>query len=143
MNLFHGHICNACRDMRQSLSVTSDVTMALQERDIIPIMKRELGKHFIREWRQYRGLSLRRLAERMEIEPGVPLTSHANIQRIEKYEQPYSQEILEAIADALDCAPTDLLSVDPAKNGEVVDLLRLINDNNRDQAIRVLKALTG
>lgn len=106
-------------------------------------MTRELGKHYIREWRKYRGLSLRRLAERMELEPGVALTSHANIQRIEKNEQPYTQEILEAIADALDCAPTDLLSVDPAKNGEVVDLLRLINDKNRDQAVRVLRALTG
>jgi transcriptional regulator with XRE-family HTH domain len=105
--------------------------------------KRELGKHFIREWRKYRGLSLRRLAERMETEPGELLTSHANIQRIEKYEQPYTQEILEALAEALEVSPTDLLSVDPSKNGEVVDLLRLINDKNRAQALRVLKALTG
>jgi transcriptional regulator with XRE-family HTH domain len=105
--------------------------------------KRELGKHFIREWRKYRGLSLRRLAERMETEPGELLTSHANIQRIEKYEQPYTQEILEALAEALEVSPTDLLSVDPSKNGEVVDLLRLINDKNRAQAVRVLKALTG
>ncbi|TPK14139.1 helix-turn-helix transcriptional regulator [Mesorhizobium sp. B2-5-11] len=105
--------------------------------------KRELGKHFIREWRKFRGLSLRRLAERMETEPGELLTSHANIQRIEKYEQPYTQEILEAIAEALEVTPIDLLAVDPTKNGEVVDLLRLINDKNRDQAVRVLKALTG
>jgi len=136
--------CNANRDKGQQLSVTSSVTTALQHGGILPSMsKRELGKHFIREWRKYRGLSLRRLAERMETEPGELLTSHANIQRIEKYEQPYTQEILEALAEALEVAPTDLLSVDPSKNGEVVDLLRLINDKNRAQAVRVLKALTG
>lgn len=137
-------MCNANRDKRQELFVTSNVTTALQRRDIVPDMaKRELGKHFIREWRKFRGLSLRRLAERMETEPGELLTSHANIQRIEKYEQPYTQEILEAIAEALEVTPIDLLAVDPTKNGEVVDLLRLINDKNRDQAVRVLKALTG
>lgn len=79
----------------------------------------------------------------MEAEPGVPLMSHANLGRIEKYEQPYTQELLEALAVALDCSVTDLLSVDPRKDGEVVDLLRLINEKNRDQAVRVLKALAG
>lgn len=108
---------------------------------MLTMAKRELGKHYIREWRKKRGLSLRRLAERMETEPGVLLTSHANIQRIEKYEQPYSQDILEAIAEALEVSVTDLLTVDPTKDGEVVDLLRLINDQNRDQAVRVLRAL--
>lgn len=114
--------------------------------------ERKLGKHYIREWRAYRGLSLRRLAERMEIEPGVLLTSHANIQRIEKYEQPYAQDILEALAVALEVSATDLLSVDPTKEGEVVDLLRLIKrhdpnllkklkDKDPKQIVRVLNAL--
>ncbi|TPM37028.1 helix-turn-helix transcriptional regulator [Mesorhizobium sp. B2-3-2] len=138
----HDGTCNANRDNRQDNSVTSSVTTTLQRRGIMLTMaKRELGKHYIREWRKKRGLSLRRLAERMETEPGVLLTSHANIQRIEKYEQPYSQDILEAIAEALEVSVTDLLTVDPTKDGEVVDLLRLINDQNRDQAVRVLRAL--
>ncbi|MEZ2132721.1 MULTISPECIES: helix-turn-helix domain-containing protein [unclassified Sinorhizobium] len=106
-------------------------------------MKRNLGKHYIKQWRAYRGLSLRKLADRMEIEPGVPLTSHANIGRIENFEQPYTQEILEGLAEALECSPSDLLTVDPTKEGEVVDLVRLIDEKNRDQAIRILKALTG
>jgi transcriptional regulator with XRE-family HTH domain len=105
--------------------------------------ERELGKHFLRQWREYRGLSLRKLADRMEIEPGVQLMSHANIGRVETFQQPYTQELLEAAAVALECSVIDLLTVDPTKDGEVVDLMRLINDKNRDQAIRVLKALTG
>ncbi|RCL01042.1 MAG: hypothetical protein JSC189_000916 [Candidatus Tokpelaia sp. JSC189] len=105
--------------------------------------KAALGKHFIRQWRKYRGLSLRKLADRMEIEPGVPLTSHANIGRIETFQQPYSQEILEAIAISLNVSVTDLLTVDPTKDGEIVDLLRLIKDENREQITKVLRVLTG
>lgn len=107
--------------------------------------RRPLGKHYIRQWRKYRGLSLRRLAERVEVEPGVPMMSHANLQRIEKLEQPYSQEVLEALAEALEVSVSDLLEVDPDKEGEVVDLVRMIasNKDQREQAIRILKALTG
>lgn len=104
---------------------------------------RERGKHFIREWRTYRKLSLRKLADRMESEPGVQLTSHSNIDRIEKGEQPYTQDIIEAIADALEVSVSELLTVDPFKDGEVVDLLHLINkrDKDRDAAIRMLRGL--
>lgn len=105
--------------------------------------ERKYAKTFIREWREYRGLSLRRLAGRLELDGPAETFSHTSIGRIEKGDQPYSQPVLEALAHALDCSVTDLLSVDPTKEGEVVDLMRLINDRNRDQAIRVLKALTG
>lgn len=94
--------------------------------------KRELGNHYLRQWREYRGLSLRKLADRMEVEPGVPLTSHANIGRIENFQQPYSQEIMEAAAEALDCTVIDLLTADPTKDGDVVDLLALLR--TRDPA---------
>ena len=105
--------------------------------------ERTYGKTYIREWREFRNLSLRRLADRLEINGPNDTISHAQIGRIEKGDQPYSQPILEAIADALSCTVVDLLSVDPTKEGEVVDLVRLINEKNRDQAIRILKALNG
>ncbi|ASQ10201.1 helix-turn-helix transcriptional regulator [Sinorhizobium meliloti] len=105
--------------------------------------KRKYGKTYIREWREYRGLSLRRLADRLELNGPEETISHASIGRIENGLQPYSQPIIEAIAAALNVSVTDLLGVDPTKEGEVVDLMRMINDKNRAQAIRVLKALTG
>jgi transcriptional regulator with XRE-family HTH domain len=92
--------------------------------------ERHLGHHFLRQWRQYRGLSLRDMAERMESEPGVPLTSHANIGRIETFQQPYSQEILEAASVALGCSVEAILTIDPTKDGEVVDLMRLLQDKD-------------
>lgn len=105
--------------------------------------EKKYGKTYIKEWRKYRGLSLRRLADRMEMDGPNETISHASLGRIENGDQPYSQPILEALAQALNCSVTDLIGVDPTKEGEVVDLMRLINEKNRDQAIRVLRALTG
>lgn len=102
---------------------------------------RVLGKHFLKEWREYRGLSLRKLADRMESEPGVQLMSHANIGRVENFQQPYTQELLEAASLALECSVTDLLTVDPTKDGVVVDLMNLLRDRDPDLVRRVIEAL--
>lgn len=103
--------------------------------------ERHLGKHFLRQWREYRGLSLRKFADRLEIEPGVQLMSHANIGRIETFEQPYSQELLEAAAIALECSVTDLLTVDPTKERKVVDLVRLLQGMTEAEQEDALKAI--
>lgn len=97
---------------------------------------RENVGHYIREWRKFRGLTLEQLAGRLEV-------ATSTISQIETGSQGYSQASLEALANALSCEPWQLISVNPNKQGEVVDLMRLINDKNRDQAIRVLRALTG
>ena len=99
--------------------------------------------HFIQQWRKHRKLSLRRLAERMEKSPGEPLISHAQISRIEKGENQYTEETLWALAEALDCDVADLIGVDPTKDGEVIDLLRHIPESKRQDAIAILKALAG
>lgn len=102
---------------------------------------RPLGKHFLKQWREYRGLSLRKLAGRMEKEPGVQLTSHANIGRIENFQQPYSQDILEAAAEALDCTVEQILTVDPTKDGEVIDLLSLLRGKDPETVRAILVGL--
>lgn len=100
--------------------------------------------HYIREWRQHRGLSLVRLAARMVDERGQEMISSVSIGRIERGQQPYSQPILEALADALDCSIDDLLAVNPTKNGEVVDLMRIIrrlDDGQVHQLHKIAKAI--
>lgn len=99
--------------------------------------------HYIREWRKKRRLSLRRLAARMESEPGEQLISHASIGRIETGEQPYSQDILEALAVALDVSKSDLLEMDPDKEGEIIDLVRKLDEAKRAEAINYLKFLAS
>lgn len=100
---------------------------------------------YIKEWRTKRGLSLRRLAERLEETPGGDLLiSHASIGRIEKGQQPYSQPILEAIAAALGVPTYMLLEVNPDKDGDVIDITLRLNKappQVRDQAISILNAL--
>ena len=61
--------------------------------------KRILGKHYIKQWRELRGLSLERLANRMEVEPGgAQLISAMSLSRIERGKQPYSEELLNALS---------------------------------------------
>lgn len=108
------------------------------------------GKHFIREWREHRGLSLRKLADRMESEPGVQLYSHAQIGRFETGENAYTQDFLEAVAVALGVEPGELLSVDPRKDGKVVDLMhelkkrgldRLLQERDLDMITNIIREL--
>jgi transcriptional regulator with XRE-family HTH domain len=102
---------------------------------------RPLGKHFLRAWRKHRGLSLRQLAERMEIEPGVPLMSHANLGRIETGEQPYTQDLMEALSDALGVSVPMLIEVNPEVDGQVIDLMRLLRDKDPATVSAFLLAL--
>ncbi|MFC3705667.1 helix-turn-helix domain-containing protein [Devosia honganensis] len=108
--------------------------------------KRDLGKHYIREWREYRGLSLRKFADRLEAEPGVPLMSHANIGRIETGQQPYDQEFLEAAAVALGTTVTDLLTTNPLIDDAVAKLtaiLRAATGPEQEMALRVVREMLG
>ena len=106
---------------------------------------RQYRRTYIKEWRLKRGLSLRRLAERLELTPGGDLLiSHTSIGRIEKGVQPYSQPILEAIAEALGVTTSMLLEVNPDVDGDVVDITLRLNKappELRQQAIDILQAL--
>lgn len=106
-----------------------------------------MGKHhYIKEWIEHRGLSYRRLAQRMEREPGEELISFASVGRIANEKQPYTEETLEALAHALDAEPWQLINVNPLVEGDVIDLMgyyRSLTPDQKAQAMKVLKALTG
>lgn len=70
-----------------------------------------LRKTYIREWREYRGLTLEALAERVGEQIGG--FTHASLSRIERGLQPYSQPVLEAVAEALQTDPASLLMRNP------------------------------
>lgn len=97
--------------------------------------------HFIKAWREYRQLSLRQLASRMETEPGVELITYASLSRIENQKQSYTEDILNALAEALAVEPWMLLKVDPNKNGKIVDLLIHLNPDQQRQAIKLIEVL--
>mgnify|MGYP003646461461 CR=1 FL=1 len=102
-----------------------------------------MTRHYIRLWRKSRGLTQKQLAERMEREPGEQLMSYVTVSNIERGDQSPTLEQLTAFAEALEVSVPDLLENDPTKNGDVVDLLRLINDDNRATVVAMIKAAIG
>lgn len=80
-----------------------------------------LNRTHLKQWREARKLSQDQLADLMG-------TSGASVSRVENGETPYTQDWLEAAADALGCTAADLISRDPRDPDEPVD-----------QAIRILQ----
>lgn len=90
---------------------------------------------FIKAWRDYRSLTQEQLAERVD-------TTTATISRLENGKQPYSQELLEALAGALRCTVADLIARPPEKpKDDLLALLDGLDDERRTQAARVIRAL--
>ncbi len=79
----------------------------------------------------------------MEREPGEQLMSYVTVSNIERGDQSPTLEQLIAFAEALEVSVTDLIENDPNKNGDVVDLLRLINEENRATVVAMIKAAIG
>jgi transcriptional regulator with XRE-family HTH domain len=77
--------------------------------------KRARRQTFLRHWREYRNLTQDDLAERLG-------TSKASISRIEAGHQAYTQDFLEACADALRTDPASLLMRNPTDEEAVWSL---------------------
>lgn len=97
---------------------------------------------FIRAWRKHRDLTLAQLADRLQIELEVDI-SEGQLSRIERGETPYSQDILEALAQVLRCEPADLIMRDPTHPDAIWSLIDTLKPVERDRAIAVIKALRG
>jgi transcriptional regulator with XRE-family HTH domain len=95
---------------------------------------------FIRAWRKHRDLTLAQLADRLQVELELDI-SEGQLSRIERGETPYSQDILEAVAQALRCEPADLIMRDPTQPDAIWSLIDTLQPIERDQAIAVIKAL--
>jgi transcriptional regulator with XRE-family HTH domain len=89
---------------------------------------------FIRQWRQHRGLTLEALADLIGM-------THASLSRLERGLQPYNQAVLEALARALKCTPTDLLDRNPSDPEVPASIFDRLPPTRQRDAIRLLKAL--
>ncbi len=93
-------------------------------------------RHFIREWRKFRGLSQESLAERAGMTPN-------NLSQLENHKQRFSADGLERLAAALDCSPAELLSVDPSKDDGIWSIWNDAKPAERQQIVAVARALVG
>jgi transcriptional regulator with XRE-family HTH domain len=101
---------------------------------LIPKEEWEGPHHYVREWRKYRGLTQERLAER------TPFTTGA-ISQLETGRTKYTQDMIEALAAALDCKPGDLLSRNPLKEGEIIYLFEDLSEDKKRIALAMIQSL--
>lgn len=111
--------------------------IAAMAKKVISRLKPEpQARHFIRQWRKHRGLTQERLAERIDM-------SMSSISQLENGKQNYTQATLEAIADALQCSPGDLLMRDPTDGDAIWSIWEGLKAPQRQQALEVLRILSG
>lgn len=99
--------------------------------DIVPDMAQ---RHFIREWREFRGLNQEQLAERVGI-------SRPHLSKIENGKRKYDQAFLEAAAEALRCAPADLIMRNPAETEGLWSIWDQLPPTQREQIVEIAKTL--
>jgi transcriptional regulator with XRE-family HTH domain len=98
--------------------------------------QREAHKHFIREWRASRGLSLTQLAELTDM-------SVASLSRLELGRQSYTQPVLENLAHALGCEPADLIARQPESfDQEILELVRKLPEREKLRVISIIRTFT-
>lgn len=89
---------------------------------------------FIKEWRKFRRLSQEQLAERMDM-------SQEMISRLERGTVNYTQPVLEAAAEALNCQPADLIMRDPSRPSAIWSIWEQIPPEKREIAAEMLSGL--
>ena len=94
---------------------------------------------FIRQWRAHRGLTIEALADRVATKLGR--FTHASLSRIERGKQPYSQPILEALADALRTDTWSLLHRDPTDPDGIWSIWDQAKPAQRKMIVDIAKTL--
>lgn len=101
-----------------------------------PAPKPQRRRHFLREWRDYRGLSQEQAAERIGKSRGL-------ISQLESSTTNFTSATLEALAEAYRCEPWDLLNVNPLKEGHVIDIMDLLREATPEQKAEALGYVKG
>jgi len=104
------------------------------------MIRKEPG-HNIRAWRASKGLSLRRLANRLINDDGSQIISYASLSRIEKGEQEYTQSVLEGIAAALGTDAGSLIMRNPTQDKALYSIWDQIPATKREAAMAMLEGL--
>ncbi len=89
---------------------------------------------YLKEWRKKAGLTQAQVVARLEIHGDDKLPSTgASLSRLENGSQPYSERVLLALADIYSCEPWELIGRNPTKEGEVIDMVRLLDERERER----------
>ena len=93
-------------------------------------------KHFIKEWREFRGHSQDHVADLIEID-------RSSLSKVEAGLVPYNQDLLEKLALVYLCDTEDMISIDPLKPDAprlIYAKLRSASPEKQRQALSILEA---
>jgi transcriptional regulator with XRE-family HTH domain len=90
--------------------------------------------HFLRYWREHRGLSQDQVADAIGI-------SKASVSRVENGITPYTQDVLESYARVLECTVADLVSRPPSDPEGLWAIWERLRAEDRPRAVAILRAL--
>lgn len=107
-------------------------TESMTKRPVQP--KRVRRRIFLKEWREYRQLTQEALADRVDM-------SVSNISQLERGLQGYSDEGLQALAEALQTEPGHILTVDPSDDDAIWSLWERAEPSQRQVIMDVAKGL--
>lgn len=94
-----------------------------------------------RESRKFRHYTQEQVVNRLtSMDDAMLPQTEASLSLIETGKQPYSQRILEALADIYNVEPHQLIGHDSNKDGELIDLLAILNEKQKAQAVAVIQA---
>ena len=108
---------------------------AMPAQKVHPNFKAERPRYHFRAWRKYRGLTQQQVADRTSL-------SESAVSQIENGKQGWTDSTLAELAFAYNCEPGDLLSRDPLREGEIVDLLQRLDGAKRIEALNYLRFIT-
>lgn len=91
-------------------------------------------RHFIRKWREHRGLTQEQLAERIGM-------NRAYLSKIENGTRRYDQPFLEAAAEILQTTPADLINRDPIDPEGIWNVWDSLSAPQRLQVVEIAKTL--
>jgi plasmid maintenance system antidote protein VapI len=93
--------------------------------------KRRFKRTFIREWRKHRGLTLEKVADRLDMTPG-------HISMLERGQRGYTQETLEALASALQTDVASLLMRNPSDPDAIWSIWDQAKPAQRRQIVAIM-----
>jgi len=98
--------------------------------------KRRFQQTYIREWRKHRGLTLEKVADRLDMTAG-------HISMLERGQRGYTQETLEAVAAALQTDVASLLIRDPTDPDAIWPIWDRAKPAQRRQLVEIAKTLVS
>lgn len=100
--------CALCAQLGQGQCASGDVAPLDGLAHTLRMAKPGSARHFLRQWRKFRGYTLEQAAERVGM-------SHQNLGKIERGRVPYNETLLDMLADIYRTDRGSLIMRDPSR----------------------------